>query len=75
MSSSLSNRAVVAGSAVALLFWVAAVRALDLEITDLVCDKELAVTAFVDLRCSGGGRCTFGEDAVIYGTCKWEPAC
>jgi hypothetical protein len=69
MAPTLKYRSFVTGAA-ALLFCAATVHAQQyIEITELVCDEGLAVTANVYLRCNG--KCASGEDAVLYGTCKW----
>jgi hypothetical protein len=43
--------------------------ALDVQIVNVTCDESLPVTADVYLQCEGGGKCTFGEEASVYGSC------
>lgn len=42
---------------------------LDVQIVNVTCDTNLPVTADVYLQCNGGGRCSFGESAKVYGNC------
>jgi hypothetical protein len=45
-------------------------QALDVEVTGTKCDESLPLTADVKLKCDAGARCTFGQDATVYGDCK-----
>lgn len=46
-------------------------QSLDVQIVNVTCDETLPVTADLYLQCNGGGKCTFGEDAKVYGSCKF----
>jgi hypothetical protein len=52
-----------------VLLLLPGVTALDVQIVNVTCDESLPVTADVYLQCEGGGKCTFGEDASVYGSC------
>ena len=46
------------------------VQSLDVEIVGVTCDESLPVTADLKLKdCVAGSRCTFGQDATVYGSC------
>jgi hypothetical protein len=46
------------------------VDALDVEVVGIKCDESLPVTADLKLKdCAAGSRCTFGQQATVYGSC------
>ena len=48
------------------------VQSLDVEIVGVTCDESLPVTADLKLKdCVAGSRCTFGQDATVYGSCTY----
>jgi hypothetical protein len=50
------------------------VQSLDVEIVGVTCDESLPVTADLKLKdCVAGSRCTFGQDATVYGSCTYQP--
>lgn len=44
--------------------------ALDVSLEKTSCDNSLPLTADIYMACSDGGRCSFGEEVTIFGTCK-----
>jgi hypothetical protein len=49
---------------------VVVVQSLDVEIVGVTCDESLPVTADIKLKdCVAGSRCTFGQEATVYGSC------
>jgi hypothetical protein len=47
----------------------ASVQSLDVEIVGVKCDESLPVTADIKLKdCAAGSRCTFGQEATVYGS-------
>jgi hypothetical protein len=49
------------------------VQSLDVEIVGVTCDESLPVTADLKLKdCVAGSRCTFGQDATVYGSCTYQ---
>ena len=49
---------------------ISVVHSLDVEIVGVTCDESLPVTADVKLKdCVAGSRCTFGQEATVYGSC------
>ena len=52
---------------------ISVVQSLDVEIVGVTCDESLPVTADLKLKdCVAGSRCTFGQDATVYGSCTYE---
>jgi hypothetical protein len=48
------------------------VQSLDVEVVGVTCDESLPVTADLKLKdCVAGSRCTFGQEATVYGSCKF----
>jgi hypothetical protein len=46
------------------------VQSLDVEVVGIKCDESLPVTAELKLKdCVAGSRCTFGQEATVYGSC------
>jgi hypothetical protein len=57
-----------------LLFVVSTtvVNSLDVEVVGITCDESLPVTADLKLKdCVAGSRCTFGQEATVYGSCTF----
>ena len=46
------------------------VRGLDVKLMDYSCDQNLPVTAMFEVKCDNHDRCTFGNDAHVFGNCK-----
>jgi hypothetical protein len=51
---------------------ITTVQSLDVEVVGITCDESLPVTADLKLKdCVAGSRCTFGQEATVYGSCKF----
>ena len=52
---------------------ISIVQSLDVEVVGVTCDESLPVTADLKLKdCVAGSRCTFGQDATVYGSCTFS---
>ena len=48
-------------------------KSIDLELVKVSCDRSLPIHVYdndIMMTCNGDSKCTFGEEASIYGTCK-----
>ena len=67
---SIMARFISLSSLLLLLVVSTTVQSLDVEIVGVTCDESLPVTADLKLKdCVAGSRCTFGQDATVYGSC------
>lgn len=60
-------------TAATILLLLPETQALDVELGEILCDKELPVyaTEFY-MSCDDGKRCTFGEQGTFFGNCKYK---
>ena len=55
---------------IVLVVSISIVQSLDVEVVGITCDESLPVTADLKLKdCVAGSRCTFGQEATVYGSC------